>query len=435
MFKKRKVSRVFSKSIAEEAGIESGDELLEVNGEPVLDCIDYKYKISEEHVDVTIKKPNGEIFVVEIEKDYDEDLGIEFENPLMDKPKTCKNKCIFCFIDQMPKNMRSSLYFKDDDYRMSFAQGNFISLTNIDEKDLNRIIKQRLSPLYVSVHTTDMQLRKKMMGNEKAGELMNYLKRLVESKIEIHCQIVLCPDINDGENLDKTINDLIKFWPQVKSVAVVPVGLTKYRQRLFKLLPFDKKRARYVVEQVSSWQKKIKKQIGYTFVFLADEFYLQADMDFPPLESYEDFPQIENGVGLVAVFTNEFMNIKKKLPKKISRKKEVSIATGVLAESVLRPVVNEFNKVDNLKVNLYPIINNFFGTQITVSGLITAGDLINQLKGKPLGEKLLIPETMIKEGDLRFLDNLTIKEVEETLKTPLKIVEISAEELAKNILD
>lgn len=435
MLKKGKVNRVFPESIAEEVGIEPGDELLKVNGEPVLDYIDYKYKISEEHVDVTIKKPDGEIFVVEIEKDYDEDLGIEFENPLMDKPKTCTNKCIFCFIDQMPKNMRRSLYFKDDDYRMSFAQGNFVTLTNIDEKDLNRIIKQRLSPLYVSVHTTDMQLRKKMMGNEKAGELMNYLKRLVESKIEIHCQIVLCPDINDGENLDKTINDLAKFWPQVKSVAVVPVGLTKYRQRLFKLLPFNKKRARYVVEQVSSWQNKIKKQIGYTFVFLADEFYLQADMDFPPLESYEDFPQIENGVGLVAVFTNEFMNIKKKLPKKISRKKEVSIATGVLAESVLRPVVNEFNKVDNLKVNLYPIINYFFGTQITVSGLITAEDLISQLKGKPLGEKLLIPETMIKEGDSRFLDNLTIKEVEETLKTPLKIVEISAEELAKNILD
>ncbi|MDI3534313.1 MAG: hypothetical protein PWQ82_678 [Thermosediminibacterales bacterium] len=435
MLKKGKVNRVFPESIAEEVGIEPGDELLKVNGEPVLDYIDYKYKISEEHVDVTIKKPDGEIFVVEIEKDYDEDLGIEFENPLMDKPKTCTNKCIFCFIDQMPKNMRRSLYFKDDDYRMSFAQGNFVTLTNIDEKDLNRIIKQRLSPLYVSVHTTDMQLRKKMMGNEKAGELMNYLKRLVESKIEIHCQIVLCPDINDGENLDKTINDLAKFWPQVKSVAVVPVGLTKYRQRLFKLLPFNKKRARYVVEQVSSWQNKIKKQIGYTFVFLADEFYLQADMDFPPLESYEDFPQIENGVGLVAVFTNEFMNIKKKLPKKISRKKEVSIATGVLAESVLRPVVNEFNKVDNLKVNLYPIINYFFGTQITVSGLITAEDLISQLKGKPLGEKLLIPETMIKEGDSRFLDNLTIKEVEETLKTPLKIVEISAEELAKNVLD
>jgi putative radical SAM enzyme (TIGR03279 family) len=391
--------------------------------------------IADEHIDIKVLTANNEYLMVDIEKGYDEDLGLEFENSIMDKPKRCNNKCIFCFMDQMPPNMRESLYFKDDDYRISFLHGNFITLTNVSDEEMKRIADLKLSPLYVSVHTTNPSLRIKMMNNPNAGDIQGQLKTLVNNGIQIHCQIVLCPGINDKGELDKTIKDLSTLWPGIKSVAVVPVGLTKYRNGLFPIRAVNESDALQVIRQVEGWQQKFKKKFRYNFVFAADEFYLTAGKEVPAYDSYEDFPQLENGVGLISIFKKEFESIKIDLPKDLEFYKELTVVTGVLAEKLMRGIIDELNRINNLKVNLYPVKNNFFGDNITVVGLIVGRDIIDQLKDKSLGSEIIIPEVMLKEGEDVFLDDISPVQVEKELGAKVKISRVCAKDFIEKILE
>ena len=328
--KENVIIKVEKNSIAEELGIEPGDILKAVNGKPVQDVFDYRYLINDEYIELTIKTKQGGECIAEVEKEYYEDLGIVFESGLMDDAKSCRNNCIFCFIDQLPKGMRDTLYFKDDDSRLSFLQGNYVTLTNMKDDELNRVIYYHLSPINVSVHTTDMELRKKMLKNRFADKLMVYLDRLAEANIEMNFQIVLCRNINDGSVLEKSISDLSKYYPHAKSLSVVPIGLTRYRDGLYPMEPFDRQSCMDVIELITRWQKKLKKEIGSAFVFIADEFYITAGAEFPPCEEYEDFPQIENGVGMISLMRQEFNGcLRNLMPCEIV--KEVSVATGEAA--------------------------------------------------------------------------------------------------------
>ncbi|WP_330388997.1 DUF512 domain-containing protein [Tepidibacter thalassicus] len=414
------ISNIQKNSIAEEIGIEKGDILLSINNQKIQDIIEYKFLISDEYLEVEIQKRNGEIYIYEIEKEYDEDLGIEFINPIIDKARSCRNKCIFCFIDQLPKGMRKTLYFKDDDSRLSFLQGNFITLTNMSEDDIQKMIKYRISPVNISVHTTDPNLRVKMLNNKNAGKIYDIMKKLAEASIDMNCQIVLCPGVNDKENLDRTLLDLSKLYPHVKSVAIVPVGLTKFREGLYNLKEFDKESSKYVIDKITKFQKKFLETLGTRFVFLSDEFYIMAKEKMPDYESYEGFPQIENGVGLISKFERDVDNYLKKTFIKLNKEKVVSIATGESAFEFIKSISCKVMKnIQGLKINVYKIKNEYFGESITVSGLITATDLIKQLKGKDLGSRLIIPKSMLKSDEDIFLDNMTLDELE--MKLNIKV--------------
>lgn len=413
--KKIPIKDVLPDSIAEEMEIEAGDYLLSINDTEIKDILDYKYQIFDEYVVVTIEKPDGEIWDVEIEKEENEDLGLVFEEQLIDKPRSCANKCIFCFMDQLPPKVRETLIFKDDDFRLSFMTGNYVTFTNSGYKDLDRIIKYHLSPINVSVHATDPEVRKMMLNNKNAGLILDYIKYLTDYGIGVNAQIVLCPGINDGEVLDRTIRELSEFYPNLLSIAIVPVGLTKYREGLYKLEGFDKVSAGKVIDQVESWQNKFKKEYGDNLVFCADEFYVKAEREIPDSTRYGNFEQLEDGIGLLAYFT---MNFNKSLmrykPRKIE--KTVSIATGKSAYNFIREKADILEKTfDGLKVNVYAIENHFFGPEITVTGLITGGDLIEGLKNKEIGEYLVIDQKMLKDDEDIFLDNLTLKEVKDEL--------------------
>ena len=413
--KKIPIKEVKPGSIAEEMEIEAGDFLLSVNGEEIKDILDYKFQIFDEEIIVTIEKANGEEWDLEIEKEDNEDLGIVFEEQLIEKPRSCANKCIFCFMDQLPKNVRDTLVFKDDDFRLSFITGNYVTLTNSGYKDLDRIIKYHLSPINISVHATDGETRKMMLNNKNADKIMEYIKYLVDHEISVNAQIVLCPGINDGKILDKTIKDLSKFFPYLQCIAIVPVGLTKYREGLYPLTPFDKDTAAAVIDQVEAWQKKFKEKVGSNVVFVADEFYVLANRRIPSYKSYEDFPQLEDGIGMLAKFKHEFdVNIKKIEETKMN--KTVSIVTGKLAYKFIKRLATRLEKkVEGLKINVYPIENTFFGPLITVTGLLTGGDIVNQLKGKELGEKLILSSSMLKDDEDVFLDDMNLKELEKKL--------------------
>lgn len=403
-------------SIAEELEIEPGDILLSINGTKIKDVIDYKYLISDDLLEVEIGKKNGEIWELEIEKDYNEDLGIIFTNPLIDKAKTCKNKCMFCFIDQLPPNMRDTLYFKDDDSRLSFLQGNFITLTNMSEDDIERIIKYRLSPINVSVHTTNPELRVKMLNNKNAGKVYEILKRFHEASLEVNCQIVLVPGVNDGKELVRTIDDLSSLYPTIESVAVVPVGVTKYREHLAKLKTYDKESSTKLLEDILIIQEKFLAKMESRFIFPSDEFYCLADMELPSYEDYEGFPQYENGVGLMKSFEYEVEEELEKIKIPIKTEGKFIIATGTLAYEFICDIVNKIKKkFINLELVVIPIENNFFGKTITVSGLVTGIDLINQLRNCKDADKIIIPKSMLKRDEDIFLDNITIDEVEKQL--------------------
>jgi putative radical SAM enzyme (TIGR03279 family) len=403
-------------SIAEELEIEPGDILLSINGTKIKDVIDYKYLISDDLLEVEIGKKNGEIWELEIEKDYNEDLGIIFTNPLIDKAKTCKNKCMFCFIDQLPPNMRDTLYFKDDDSRLSFLQGNFITLTNMSEDDIERIIKYRLSPINVSVHTTNPELRVKMLNNKNAGKVYEILKRFHEASLEVNCQIVLVPGVNDGKELVRTIDDLSSLYPTIESVAVVPVGVTKYREHLAKLKTYDKESSTKLLEDILIIQEKFLAKMESRFIFPSDEFYCLADMELPSYEDYEGFPQYENGVGLMKSFEYEVEEELEKIKIPIKTEGKFIIATGTLAYEFICDIVNKIKKkFINLELVVIPIENNFFGKTITVSGLVTGIDLINQLRDCKDADKIIIPKSMLKRDEDIFLDNITIDEVEKQL--------------------
>lgn len=414
------IEKIVEGSIAEELELEPGDILLSINDMPVQDIIDYKYLISDDNIVVAIQKSNGDIWEYEIEKDYDEDLGLIFTNPLIDRAKSCRNKCIFCFIDQLPLGMRETLYFKDDDSRLSFLQGNFITLTNMSDDEIQRIIKYRISPINVSVHTTNPELRIRMLNNKNAGKIYDILKKFKDANLEVNCQIVLVPGINDGDELDRTLNDLVELYPTIKSVAAVPIGLTKYREKLPKLEPYDKESSNILLNYINKKHIEFINKLGTRFVFASDEFYAITNKELPNYEEYEGFPQLENGVGLMKSFEHEIIKELNKIKTPISSKKKYIIATGTLANNFIIGIKNLIlEKFNGLDIKVIPIVNHFFGETITVSGLITGQDLINQLVGYNDVNGIIIPRTMMKRDEEIFLDNLTLQEVSRELNIPV----------------
>ena len=411
------ISKVYKDSIADELGIEVGDLLISINGEPIHDIIEYRFLLSDEYLEVEIQKQNREVYIYEIENDYDDDLGIEFTNPIKDKSKSCRNKCVFCFIDQLPKGMRETLYFKDDDSRLSFLQGNFVTLTNMSEEDINNIIKYRISPINISVHTTNPELRKTMIKNKFAGNLYSIMERLAEAQIQMNCQIVLCPGYNDKEELERTVSDLTKLYPYVNSAAAVPVGITKHREHLPNLEIFNEKTAGETIDQVDKLQKKYLKELGTRFIFLSDEFYIMANRKLLDYDEYEGFIQFENGVGMISKFEREIKDYLENLSEDHKSKiKKVSIATGHSAYEFMCEMAKcIMEKCPNVQIDVYKIINNFFGDTITVSGLVTATDIIDQLKDKNLGETLYIPRSMLKADEEIFLDNITLENLSDIM--------------------
>ena len=430
------ISSVAPGSIAQDMGIEPGDRLLEVNGKSPEDVFDYRYLMNEEEILVLIRKVNGEEWELEIEKEYEDDLGIEFENGLMDDYRSCRNKCIFCFIDQLPKGMRSTLYFKDDDSRLSFLQGNYLTLTNMSEHDIDRIIQYKLSPINISFQTMNPELRCKMLHNRFAGEIFDKVKRLKDAGIIMNGQIVLCKNVNDGEELERSIRDLSGFIPNIESVSVVPVGLSDHREGLYPLEPFNREDAREVIACIEKWQKKLYEEYGTHFIHASDEWYLLAGYEMPEEERYDGYLQLENGVGMIRLLTEEFHEGLKEAVTD-GKKRHVTIATGHSAVGTIRKLAEELcEKFPNVTVDVYEIVNHFFGEQITVSGLMTGTDLKEQLQGKDLGETLLLPVNILRSGeDVQILlDDITIPELENTLQIPISIVQSNGQDLVDKIL-
>ena len=428
------IKDVLPGSIAEELEISAGDKLLAINDQEIEDVFDYHFLANEEYLTVLIEKPDGEQWELEIEKEYEEDLGIEFEQGLMDEYRSCRNKCIFCFIDQMPKDMRETLYFKDDDSRLSFLQGNYVTLTNMSDHDIDRIVRYHLEPINVSFQTTNPELRCKMLHNRFAGEALKKVDRLYEGGITMNGQIVLCKGINDGEELERSIRDLMKYAPQLQSVSVVPVGLSKYRDGLYPLLPFTKEDAKEVLHIIHKWQKKAYEEFGIHFIHGGDEWYILAEEELPKEERYDGYLQLENGVGMLRLLMNEFEEGYERLNGD-ERDREVSIATGFLAYPYIQRMADRImEKYPKSKLHVYGIRNDFFGELITVSGLITGQDLIGQLKGKALGEKLLLPCNMLRIGEQDFLDDVTLQDVKDALQVPVDIVKSSGQDFIDAVL-
>lgn len=421
-------------SIAEEMEIEPGDYLVSINDEEIKDILDYKFQIFDEYITLVIEKKNGEEWDLEIEKEANEDLGIIFPEQLIEKPRSCANKCIFCFMDQLPDKVRNTLVFKDDDFRLSFITGNYVTLTNSGYKDLDRIIRYHLSPINISVHATDPEVRSMMLNNKTAYKVMEYIKYLTEHDIKINAQIVLCPNINDGKVLDKTIKELSEYAPNLQCIAIVPVGLTKYREGLYPLMVFDKEGASRTIDQINGWQAKFREKYGFNLVYLADEFYVKAEREIPEFKDYDDFPQLGDGIGMLAYFKKNFDSYLKRFkPKKVN--KVVSIASGKIVYNFMRARMDELEKkFEGLKINLYPIENTFFGPEITVTGLITGGDLITQLKDKELGEYLILCGDMLKDDADIFLDDVTLDEVKEKLNIEIKVNNDGGIGIIKDIL-
>ena len=428
------VSLVQPGSIGDEMGIEPGDILLEINGNEILDVFDYHYYVDDENIVVLIEKPNGEQWELEIDKDEEEGLGLEFGQSLMDEYRSCRNKCMFCFIDQMPAGMRDTLYFKDDDSRLSFLQGNYITLTNMSDHDVKRIVKYHLEPINISFQTTNPALRCKMLHNRFAGDALKKVDILYRGGIEMNGQIVLCKGVNDKEELERTIRDLTGYLPFLKSVSVVPVGLSKFRDGLYPLEPFTKEDAKEVLQLIGRWQDKIYEEYGIHFIHAGDEWYILAEEEVPEEGSYDGYLQLENGVGMLRLLKDEFEEGIVALMGD-GRVREISLATGKLAYPYLKKMVDRLEeKFPNIKVHLYDIRNDFFGENITVSGLITGQDLMTQLQRKKLGEVLLIPCNMLKTDEDIFLDDFTVREVESALQVPVDIVKSSGQDLIDAIL-
>ena len=420
--------------IGEELGIEPGDKLLAINGNEIQDVFDYYYYEESEQLLLLIETPDGEEWELEIEKDEDESLGIEFDQSLMDEYRSCRNKCMFCFIDQMPKGMRETLYFKDDDSRLSFLQGNYITLTNMSDHDVERIVKYRLEPINISFQTTNPELRCKMLHNRFAGEALKKVDILYRGQIEMNGQIVLCKGVNDGEELERTIRDLTGYLPYLKSVSIVPVGLTRYRDGLYPLEPFTKEDAREVLSVIHRWQEKIYQEHGIHMIHAGDEWYVLAEEEVPEEARYDGYLQLENGVGMMRLLFNEVQEALSAVTGD-ERQREISLATGRLMYPYIGKILEEIRKkFPNITTHLYAIRNDFFGERITVSGLITGQDLTGQLKGQPLGERLLLPCNMLKIGEPVFLDDFTLEEVENSLQVKTDIVKSSGQDLLDAVI-
>ena len=428
------ITGVMPGSIAEEMGIEPGDRLLAVNGHEIEDIFDYQFYSEDEQVVLLIEKENGEQWELEIEKDADEDPGMEFGSGLMDEYRSCRNRCIFCFIDQMPAGMRDTLYFKDDDSRLSFLQGNYVTLTNMSDHDIDRIIRYRLEPINISFQATSPELRCRMLNNRFAGDALKKVDRLFEGGIEMNGQIVLCRGINDGEELERSIRDLSGYLPLLRSVSVVPVGLTRFREGLHPLEPFTEEDAKHVLETVHRWQKKFYQEYGVHFIHAGDEWYLLAGEEVPEEERYDGYLQLENGVGMLRLLINEFREAFDKAAGDVEER-TVSVATGRLAGPYLKKIAEKLReKYLRTEVCVYEIRNDFFGESITVSGLVTAQDIIAQLRGRELGERLLIPCNMLKADEDIFLDDYTVKQVSDALQVPVVIVKSSGQDLIDAVL-
>ncbi len=428
------IKEIEAGSIAEELELAPGDELISINSTKIKDVLDYHYLIKEEELTVLIKKPDGEEWELEVEKDYDEDLGIVFEEGLMDEYHFCHNKCIFCFIDQMPPGMRETLYFKDDDARLSFLQGNYITLTNLSDEEVDRILFYKLSPINISIHTTNEELRCKMLHNRFAGNSLSKLKKLKDGGIIMNGQIVLCKGWNDGDELEKTIHDLSAYLPELQSVSVVPVGLTKFRDGLEQLTPFHQEDAIKVLDILHRWQNILLTHYQTRFIYASDEWYIKAGLPIPDAASYEGYPQLENGVGLIRSLQEEFNDYFEELEGD-NRVRRVSIATGVLAAPYISRLCERLmSKFPMVKVTVHTIINHFFGKEITVAGLITGTDILSQLKEKDLGECLLLPDVMLRNGETVLLDDATVEGMENALQTKIRIVQSDGKSFIEGII-
>ncbi|MCI7768258.1 MAG: DUF512 domain-containing protein [Oscillospiraceae bacterium] len=425
------ITGVAAKSPAARHGIKTGDILVSINGHRISDVLDYMYYSSENTVTLLLEREKKHLMLKIRKSEYD-DLGLEFNTFLMDKKQSCCNKCVFCFIDQMPEGMRKTLYFKDDDARLSFLQGNYVTLTNLKQEDIDRIIEMKLN-INISVHTTNPELRCKMMNNRFAGEKINYLRQLADAGISMNCQIVLCPGLNDGDELRRTLTDLGNLMPNISSVAIVPVGLTKFREGLYPLTMFDKEGAGQAIDIIESFQKEFLEKYGTRLVFPSDEFYLKAERPLPDAEFYEEYPQYENGVGMMRSLYDEFFEALEAAEcEKINR--DISIATGAAAFDMISELALAAEKKFGIRCRVYKIINHFFGETITVTGLLTAGDIISQLKDKELGTELLLSKSMIiHDGDL-FLDDYTISDAEKMLGVKLRFAENDGSSLLDAIL-
>ena len=435
------IAKVLPGSIAEELEVEAGDILLSIDGQPVEDIFDYRYLTNEEYLVMEIRKSDGQIWELEIEKEYEDDPGLVFDSPLMDGYRSCSNKCIFCFIDQLPPGMRKTLYFKDDDSRLSFLQGNYVTLTNMSDHDIDRIIMYRLEPINISFHTMNPQLRVKMLRNRFAGDIFGKVQRLADAGIWMNGQIVLCRGVNDGDELEYSLRGFEAYLPALKSISVVPVGLTAHRDGLYPLTPFDREDALQVLSCIHRWQDYYMKHYGTHLVHASDEWYILAGLPLPEAESYDGYLQLENGVGMLRLLMEESRERLETLEeagssgKRTGHMRRCSIATGALpapfVEGICKKILEQF---PNTVCTVYTVLNHFFGEMITVSGLLTGRDLAEQLSGRDLGEELLLPVNMLRSGERVFLDDMTVDELSEQLKVPIRIVDTPGAALVDAVL-
>ena len=414
----RTISYVEPGSLADEAGIIAGDILLSINGQEVHDILEYRFLVSDVEIEVSIKKQDGSIEDIIIENDY-EDIGIEFSQELIDVAQSCKNKCIFCFIDQLPKGMRETVYFKDDDTRLSFLQGNYVTLTNLTDAEIDRLIAMRVSPINISVHTTNPELRVTMLKNPNAAKIYDIMQKFAANDIYMNCQIVLCPGYNDKDELDRTICDMAELFPYVSSCSVVPVGLTRYRQGLCDLKAFDARASLDVIRQIEDYQRAFKKEFGTNLVYAADEFYINAKLPIPEASEYDGFPQIENGVGLIASLKEEFDEAIN-LVKHTKYTRNIAIATGEISYSFIKSLADRIlAECEGVNIDVYAVKNEFFGGGVNVSGLVTGSDILRTLSDAPKYDELLIPDSMLRDGEDIFLDDITLTELIEKLGFPV----------------
>jgi putative radical SAM enzyme (TIGR03279 family) len=420
------ITNVLPDSIAAEIGFEVGDRLISINGQPLRDLIDYQFFCADEFLELEVLDAKGRTHQVEIEKEYDDDLGLEFETALFDGLIQCNNRCPFCFIDQQPPGMRQTLYLKDDDYRLSFLYGSYLTLTNLTQREWNRIAQMRLSPLYVSVHATEPEIRIRLLKNPRAGQILEQLRWFQQHELQIHAQVVVCPGINDGEHLERSLLDLAKFHhgdiPAVASVAVVPVGLTRFRPTEDELVPVTPTKAQEVIAQVQALQAKFQHQLGSTFAWLADEWFLIGRQDLPPESHYEDYPQIGNGVGSIRQFLKQFQSVAKRLPTRVSPARQFVWVVGNAVEQAFQPILQRLNQVNGLEVEMVALNSQYWGQEITVTGLLTGQDLLQALSGRDLGQGILLPSLMLKHDDSCFLDDMRVEDLSQQLNAPILTV-------------
>lgn len=441
------ITGVLTDSIAAEIGFEPGDRLVSINGEQPRDLIDYQFLCADEVLQLEVLDTTGQTHQLEIEKDYDQDLGLEFETALFDGLIQCNNRCPFCFIDQQPPGLRESLYFKDDDYRLSFLYGSYLTLTNLSQREWERIARMRLSPLFISVHATEPEVRIRLLKNPRAGQILEQLQWFQSQRLQIHAQVVLCPEINDGQHLETTLLDLARFHrgevPAVTSVAVVPVGLTRFRPPEDELLPVTAEKAQQVIAQVQALQAQFRDRLGTTFAWLADEWFLIAGQPLPAAAEYEDYPQLGNGVGSIRQFVEEFLQAAEQLPEAVIPARRLTWVVGNAVEAAFQPIVERLNQVQGLEVKLAAVRSDYWGQTLTVTGLVTGQDMLRELAGKDLGEGLLLPRLMLKHGDdaeaalgdRRFLDDMTLAELRQRLETRIIVVGGGAMDLIQHCLE